>query len=208
MAKARRQLMQPVTLAVAAMCVLALLVPLRADVPSEKTTPPSTAEDKAPAAGNAPAPAPSAPAPGPESENEFGDLPSYGAQLVQMVVVLLSILIGLLVLAKLLPRWLGKPPGAGRGDSIKVIDSLALEPRKRIYLVKVGEQFFLIGTSETGVHMLADKAIDPASLPAALAGRSGDGAVAGAQQSSVMRTFAAALSEKNPAPARPVEGGR
>jgi flagellar protein FliO/FliZ len=125
------------------------------------------------------------------------DIPSYGEALVRMVVILAVILVALLLVARFLPRWLGKTLTTGRGGTIKVIDSLALEPRKRVYLIQVAGQYFLIGTSENGVHVLADKSLDGQQLAQALAMHNkGDAAVAPPVSSSTMRSFAAALSGK------------
>ncbi len=123
-------------------------------------------------------------------------MPSYGEALVRMVVVLVTILVALLLLARFLPRWLGKSLAVGRGGTIKVIDSLALEPRKRVYLIQVGGQYFLIGTSESGVHVLADKSLDGEQLAQTLSNAKGDAAVVPPVSSSTMRSFAAALSAK------------
>ncbi len=134
----------------------------------------------------------------PASTDPLDDLPSYGEALIRMVVVLVSMLIALMLLARFLPRWLGRSLTVGTAGTIRVMDSLSLEPRKRVYLLKVGEQFFLVGTSEQGVHLLADGALDGealSQLPASqTAGTEEAGTIA---KGSTFSSFAAALAGKS-----------
>lgn len=84
----------------------------------------------------------------------LADLPTYGAALIRMVVALVSILIVLLILAKLLPRWLNRSFGQKSKGDISIVDSIQLEPRRRVYLLRVGGRQVLIGSSEQGLHTL------------------------------------------------------
>jgi len=199
MSIAWRQLVRLAACAIAATVLVAMTAALTAaDVSGEAEAPPTPTTATGAQSQQA---ASAVPAPTTAAKDPLEDVPSYGAALVRMVVVLVSILVALLLLARFLPRWLGRPASLGRGDAIKVIDSLSLEPRKRIYLIKVGEQFFLVGTSETGVHMLADKALDPAALPGgltALNSTTTEAMTTHAGPAAAMRTFAAALSGKAP----------
>lgn len=90
-----------------------------------------------------------------ESKNDpLANIPTYGAALIRMVVALVSILIALLILAKLLPRWLNRSlRQKGKGD-IAIVDSIQLEPRRRVYLLRVGDRKVLIGSSEQGLSTL------------------------------------------------------
>lgn len=93
----------------------------------------------------------------PTSESKvdpLSDLPSYGEALIRMVVVLASILIALLILAKLLPRWLNRSLGHKSKGDIAVVDSIQLEPRRRVYLLRVSGREVLVGSSEQGLHTL------------------------------------------------------
>lgn len=92
------------------------------------------------------------------------DVPSFGGALVRMAVVLVSIIIVLLILARYLPKWLGKTLTVSRGGVVQVVDSLQLEPRRRVYLLRVGEQFILVGTGEQGMTTLADQSLDREKL--------------------------------------------
>ena len=93
------------------------------------------------------------------------ELPDYGSALARMLIVLAIMVGGLLVLAKFLPRWLNGRGLPGRGKShIQVIDRVQLEPRRSLYLVKLGGQVYFLGSSETGVQLLREQPIDTADL--------------------------------------------
>ncbi len=49
------------------------------------------------------------------------------------------------------------------GGPIRVLARYPLEPRKTLYVVRVGEETLLLGTSENSVALL--KALDPGSFP-------------------------------------------
>lgn len=110
------------------------------------------------------APAPAAPTTLTPTSDSLDQLPSYGEQLIRMVFMLAATLVALIVLARVLPKWLGRPLLAGKSGAMRVLDTMQLEPRKRIYLVQVGQQVLLLGTSESGVHVLADQTLDGAAL--------------------------------------------
>ncbi|MEX2215512.1 MAG: flagellar biosynthetic protein FliO [Phycisphaeraceae bacterium] len=116
----------------------------------------------------------------PKVADTLKDLPTYGEALIRMVVILISMLIALFLAARFLPRWFSKSLTTGKSGAIKVLDSLQLEPRKRLYLVQVGQQVFLVGTSEQGVQMLADRALDSGVLVAQLQEESQESSDAGA----------------------------
>ncbi len=76
------------------------------------------------------------------------------------------ILLGLLVAgASWLVRNAGKLPG-GRGGgavgSMAVLAQLPLEPRKTIYLVRVGEEVLVVGAADNGLSLL--KALPPGAV--------------------------------------------
>lgn len=84
---------------------------------------------------------------------------SFGWLLVKTLLAL-SVILGMIVLLfrYIVPRIQGShAPGNSR---IRIIDRIGLEPRKILYMVKVGKKHMLLGTSEQGVHKLAD--LDPA----------------------------------------------
>ncbi len=96
------------------------------------------------------------------------DFPSFGWVFVKMMVVLCGIIAGLLILAKwLLPR-LGARGAIAASSVIEVVDVARIEPRRTVYLIRVGGQFRLVGSSENGLHNLADGALNQEAIASAL----------------------------------------
>ncbi len=96
-------------------------------------------------------------------------MPSFGWAFVKMMVVLAAILLGLLVISKwVLPRFLRTAPMRRSGAIIEVLDVRRLEPRKNVYLIRVADQCFLIGTSEAGFQTLSGGKLETAEVEAAL----------------------------------------
>jgi len=105
------------------------------------------------------------------TRDPLGDLPSYGEALKHMVIALLAIIAALLLVAKFLPQFLGKPRAAGAGAKmIDVVESYRLEPRKSIYLVRVAGQYFLLGSTGDRLDTLAGGPLDGEKVAAALRG--------------------------------------
>jgi flagellar biogenesis protein FliO len=97
----------------------------------------------------------------------LSDLPSFGESLVKMIVSLAVILTLLLILARVLPRWLGR--GSARavgGGEIEILASRPLEPRRRLYLLRVCGKKILVGSSESGLCRLAGEELNDAAAPA------------------------------------------
>jgi flagellar biogenesis protein FliO len=108
------------------------------------------------------------------TRDPLSDLPSYGEALKHMVIALLAIIAALLLVAKFLPRFLGKPRTAGAGGKmIDVVESYRLEPRKSIYLVRVAGQYFLLGSTGDRLDTLAGGPLDGEKVAAALRGADG-----------------------------------
>jgi flagellar biogenesis protein FliO len=89
-------------------------------------------------------------------------LTSINSQVVQYIGVLLA-LGGVLLLAYVLlrvglPRLFGMRTSSG--GPIQVVARYALEPKKTLYLLRIGTQVFLIGTSESQVQFLTSLAAD------------------------------------------------
>ena len=84
-----------------------------------------------------------------------------GAQLLKTVLMLGAICaFAYLLLGKALPRVLALSPGARRAlgppsGLIEVVDRLPLDARRAFYVVKVGEQCFLVGLTDQGMSTLA-----------------------------------------------------
>lgn len=90
-----------------------------------------------------------------DSLDSLEELPSFGGMLVDMLIVLGVLVLLLLLVSKVLPRWLGNRELAGRGEHLEVIDTLHLDPKRRICLVRVADELHLISVSEQGVTYLA-----------------------------------------------------
>jgi|SRR3954471_23431174 flagellar biogenesis protein FliO len=85
---------------------------------------------------------------------------STGSQLLAYGEVLLA-LAGVLVLAYVvlrvgLPRMMGMP--SSKGGPIEIVARHPLEPKKTLYLVRMGPQLFLIAASDTQVQFLTSVA--------------------------------------------------
>ena len=86
--------------------------------------------------------------------------------LLRLVLVLAGILIlAFFVLRFAIPRFFGVHNF--RAGPITVVAQYALEPRKNLYIVQVGTEFFLVGTSETNVQFLTS--LDSGKVESALA---------------------------------------
>jgi flagellar protein FliO/FliZ len=86
----------------------------------------------------------------------------YGAALLQTLVSLLAVCL----LAWLLLRWGARRGFAfgGRGQRVKVIERVALDPRRTLYVVEVGGKVLLLGAGDGASPTLISE-LDPASMP-------------------------------------------
>ena len=91
-----------------------------------------------------------------QAASPIGEIGSPSSELFDYLK-LLAILGIILVLAYVALRvWLPRL-GAMRkfaSGPIQVAARLTLEPRKSLYIVRAGGEYFLVGTSETGMHYL------------------------------------------------------
>jgi flagellar biogenesis protein FliO len=94
------------------------------------------------------------------SHDPFADLPSYGDMIRRTAYTLLAIIIAFILAAKFIPRLFGRGAFAPRGRMIQVVERHALEPRKTVYLIKVADQYFLIGATGDRLETLAGGALD------------------------------------------------
>lgn len=86
----------------------------------------------------------------------------YGIALLQTLFALA----GVCVLAWVVLRW-GARRGFGMGalgGRVRVLERVALDPRRTLYIVKVGERVLLLGAGDGGSPALITE-IDPATLP-------------------------------------------
>jgi flagellar biosynthetic protein FliO len=84
---------------------------------------------------------------------EIGFVASEFTSLLRLIFVLAGILIlAFFVLRYAVPKFFGVDNF--RAGPITVVARYALEPRKNLYIVQVGTEFFLVGTSETNIQFL------------------------------------------------------
>lgn len=96
---------------------------------------------------------------------------TLGAQLLQTLFMLVAICaLAYLVLGKLLPRMLGMSStgrnallGAPSTGIVQVVDRLAIDPRRALMVVKVGDEHFLVGMTDSSMTQIAR--LDGSSLP-------------------------------------------
>jgi len=96
------------------------------------------------------------------------NLPSYGESIRRMLVSLLGIVAALVILAKVLPRFIGTSRFVPRSRVMQVVEVFRLEPRKTLYLVKVAEQYLLIGAAGDRLTTLGGGELDQQKLAAAV----------------------------------------
>ncbi len=83
---------------------------------------------------------------------EPGSLSGIGHYLLTMGVSL-ALVVGLAVgFLYLMRRFV---PGPRGGRVIRVMESLSLEPRRSLHLVKVGETYILVGSTDGGIREIA-----------------------------------------------------
>ncbi len=87
--------------------------------------------------------------------------PSLAAALAQTLVTLAAVC----ALAWWVLRWAARR-GVGRSPAgvVTVLDRVALDPRRTLFVVRVGGKVLLLGGGDGGLSVLTE--IDPATLPA------------------------------------------
>lgn len=90
--------------------------------------------------------------------DEIGAMTSYTLDIIKFLFLLGGVLILTYVAVRFwLPRYLSG--GSSLGGPIQVVTRMPLEPRKSLYIIRVGTELFLIGTSEGQLHYLTS--LDP-----------------------------------------------
>ncbi len=90
--------------------------------------------------------------PGPV-DTDFGPM---GAALVRMVIALGAVcLLAYLVLGKALPKLMRVEPPTAPQRILRIVDRLALDQRRSVMVLKMGEQHFLVGATEHGIQLLS-----------------------------------------------------
>jgi len=97
-----------------------------------------------------------------QAADDAAELPGgYGVALLQSLLALAAVC----VLAWVVLRWAAKR-GARFGSStrVKVLERAALDARRSLFLVEVGERVLLVGVGDGGAPSLLTE-IDPETLP-------------------------------------------
>jgi len=107
--------------------------------------------------------------PASSTHDPFADLPSYGEMVRHTAYTLVAIIVVFAFAAKYLPRWLGRASFMPRGKLIQVVERHALEPKKTVYLLKVADQYFLVGSTGDRIETLAGGSLDQETIRQRLA---------------------------------------
>ncbi|GEM_PF-4333050 len=89
--------------------------------------------------------------------------------LVKMVLVLVIVCGGAMLLLRFVPK-IGALQGGASAAGIEILGRRALDPKKHLWIVRVGTRNFLLGTSEQSVQCVAE--LNAADLPATREGKS------------------------------------
>ena len=82
-----------------------------------------------------------------------GSLPGIGSYLLTVTIMLLVVL-GLAVgFITLMRRFMPKP---GSGKTIRLVETVPLEPRRALHLVACGDRILLLGSTDGSVRKLAE----------------------------------------------------
>lgn len=79
----------------------------------------------------------------------------FGSALLRMILVLGGVVVALLLAAKFLPRLLGVRTPEMKGKRIEIMESRRLEPRKSLYLVRVGKKELLLAATAERCEVIA-----------------------------------------------------
>ncbi len=88
------------------------------------------------------------------------DISMFSELFLRTLLVLVAVLVVSVVLLKLvLPLWLRRTARRGPG-LIDVVETHRLESRKTIYLLRVGSQYYLVGSCDGRLTTLAGEPLD------------------------------------------------
>ena len=92
---------------------------------------------------------------------ELGSVTGQALDLVRVIFILCAVLLLVYVAVR---HWMPRLTGLKNLETspIQVLARTPLEPKKNLYLLKVGSEILLVGTSEDHLHFL--KALDPETV--------------------------------------------
>jgi flagellar biogenesis protein FliO len=102
----------------------------------------------------------------PSSKPELA-LPSYGDALMRMLLALAGIVAALLIAARLLPRLMRGRLPKPTGQDVQLLDTIALDARHRLHVVRFGSTKLLIGATGDRLVTLASDSPSHAGSPRA-----------------------------------------
>ena len=95
-----------------------------------------------------------------DGSESLSEIPLFNEFFLRTLLVLVAVLVVSVVLLKLvLPLWLRRTARRGPG-LIEVVETHRLESRKTIYLLRVGSQYYLVGSCDGRLTTLAGEPLD------------------------------------------------
>ena len=91
-----------------------------------------------------------------QARNPASEISSINSEVFAYLKVIVSLAVILVLVVVLLRFWLPRMTGLRNLSSgpIRVAAHYPLEPRKSLYIIQAADEYFLVGTSESGVHYL------------------------------------------------------
>ena len=88
------------------------------------------------------------------------EIPGWGAYF-KVILLLAGILALGYAALRLLAGRRGLMPGKSRSGYLAIVDRLPLEPRRGIYIVRAGSQYYVLASSESGIQTLGELTSPP-----------------------------------------------
>ena len=103
--------------------------------------------------------------------NPIGDVSRFNDLFVRMLLILGGVLVVSVILLKVGLPWLAGRGARSKHGLIEVVETHRLEPRKVVYLLRVGSQYYLVGSCDGQLTTLAGESLDNDAIAAILAKR-------------------------------------
>lgn len=85
-----------------------------------------------------------------------GDVTSLWPTFIRTVVVLGAVcLLAYLLLGKLMPKLLQIEPPTAHRRLLKVVDRLALDQKRSVLILQLGDEYFLVGAAEQNISLMS-----------------------------------------------------
>lgn len=87
------------------------------------------------------------------ANNPYNFFWNFFKMIIALIIILLIMYIFLIILKKIFRnKWILK----GNDNIIEIISVQPLDQRKRLYLIKISKNYFLIGCSENSMHLITN----------------------------------------------------